>query len=139
MKRIFAAILSLIISLAFITGCAGPKMTWDDCIKDGEKLAANGWTTYEVDIDGMAKEYKDACKKELGKEYEISIVNGLFYTNANYDMCAFIEFGSAEEANYAYELCSSRENNEVKFYISGAIAIEANSDEAMRILGYTFK
>ena len=133
--KLFAPLLAL----AMLASCAGPKMTWDDCIKDGEKLAANGWTTYEVDIDGMAKEYKDACKKELGKEYEISIVNCVSYTNTNYDMCAFIEFGSAKEANYVYELCSSRENNNVKFYISGAIAIEANSDEAMSILGYIFK
>lgn len=133
--KLFARLLAL----AMLASCAGPKMTWDDCIKDGEKLAASGWITYEVDIDGMAKEYMDACKKELGKEYEISIVNGLFYTNANYDMCAFEEFGSAEEANHIYELCSSRENNRVKFYISGAIVIEANCDEAMSILGYTFK
>ena len=135
LRKLFAPLLAL----AMLASCAGPKITWDDCIKDGEKWASNGWTTYEVDIDGMAKSYKDAFKKELGKEYEISIVNGLFYTNANYNMCAFIEYGSAEEANYVYELCSSRENNKVKFYISGAIAIEANSDEAMSILGYTFK
>ena len=135
LRKLFAPLLAL----TMLVSCAGPKMTWDECVKDGEKLASNGWTTYEVDIDGMAKEYMDAFKKELGKEYEISIVNCVSYTNSNYDMCAFIEYGRAEEANHVYELCSSRENNKVKFYISGAIAIENNSDEAMSVLGYTFK
>ena len=33
LRKLFAPLLAL----AMLASCAGPKITWDDCIKDGEK------------------------------------------------------------------------------------------------------
>ena len=63
LRKLFAPLLAL----TMLVSCAGPKMTWDDCVKGGEKLASKGWTTYEVDIDGMYGEWVSVNRPHMKK------------------------------------------------------------------------
>lgn len=126
-----------------LISCSSKTMTWADCEKDINKCIENGWSFYhENEEDALLKcekELETLFKKELNKDYDVTLVSGRWLSKELGEIIVFHEFKNSNEPEYVYELYSSREGNMVKVYISGTILIETNCQAGIDLLGYTFK
>ncbi len=135
--------IGLLLCLVGLTGCSNNTMTWADAEKDINKAIENGWHFYHENTDenklAFEKENETAFKKELNKDYDITILSVCALTYDKGKIMVFCEFANSNEPEWIYELYSSREGNWMKVYISGSILIETNCQEGVDLLGYTFK
>ena len=145
MKRIVLIILLLAMTISAVSSCAKRDFEWDATIKDLEDEGFKVIKTSENEDD--LKDATDSFNSEIkfdGGDFTVKILkyaNLNKTTNDNYYSCQFIEFETEEQAKkyFNHYIDARLENNKFKVRHFENIIILTNSNEAMEIVGGSFR
>lgn len=137
MKRIACVVLLVVLAVTLI---ACSPYSWNNALKDIEKLTSEGFVVFNKDIQETINIATEALNKQIerdGYDFTIRLKHITSLSESVSSTVSFFEFATEKQAKQFYEYYMEIETD-YKFVRFGKIIIRTNSASAADLLGYDF-